>query len=258
MASATCFAELDLPEGNISTADIAAVLRLIDGGARDATYPMIFARLAGKTRVLDGDVLKPFLRDLLDKATVHPTPADPAGSAHGEFPREAIDVLSKLCAQIVDIRTGPDFMEINFNFGPTKENTIKIPGTSNWVLEQKFKEDPYLVHELNKPRYLASEPRTLVLKNQVRFRMNRNGIEGMREGDIQVKAMFKFNTNIRTEVKVGQIEYDSMDRPYIEMHGHGRAVIVDNHYVARKMDNWLVVTLTVLKKDIWIGLPSLQ
>jgi len=260
-SSGVSFTTVELPEGEVTTADIAAIAALLEAGARDITYPLIFAKLAGKRRHISGEVLRPVLRQILSKANVAPpvtAGSSPIEGQPGDIPREAIEVLTTLVSQIQEIRTGADFLEMNFNFGPgVKETMIKIPGTYNWVLEQKYKEDPYLVHKLNTPRYLMTDPRTLIFKSQVRFTMSPQGIAGMREGDIQLKAAFlKLNAGMRTEHKPGTIEYDSGDRPYIEMLGHNRPVIVDDHYVPRRLSDWLVVT--VLKKDIWIGLPDLS
>lgn len=253
------FATFQLPEGEISTADIEAILALVAAGARDITYPQIFGRLAGAKRVLSGDVLRPFLHELLNKANMRATlsasPVAREAGTVGDVPREAIDVLWKLCSQIIDIRTGADFLEINFNFGAgVKETTISVPGTYNWVLDSKYKEDVYAVHALNKPRYHCGDARTLVIRNQVRFKMNATGIESVRAGDLAVRILFKLNAGLRTEHKANTIEYDSLERPYIEVR-EGKPVIVDDHYVPRRMNDWLVVN--VMKKDIYIGLPDL-
>jgi len=76
----------------------------------------------------------------------------------------------------------------------------------------------------------------------------------MREGDIAVRVLLKFNAGLRTEHKANTIEYDSLDRPYIEVRD-GKPLIVDGHYVPRRLNDWLVVN--VLKKDVFIGLPDL-
>jgi len=250
------FQSFELPEGEIASQDINSIVELVSAGARDITYPLIFAKLAGKQRIVTGEVLRPFFQELLSKADVTtPGSQPPPDVAVPNSSHEALDVLGKLASQIVDIRTGVDFLEMNFNFGPgVKEATLKVPGSFNWVLEQKYKTDPYLVNPGNTPKFLSSEPRVLVIKNQVRFSMSPQGIAGIREGDIQVKVMIKWNAGIRTELKPNTVEYDSMDRPYIEM-ADGKPVIVNDHYVPRRLNNWLVVT--VLKKDIWIGLPDL-
>jgi len=256
-ANGASFANFRLPEGEIQAADIEAIVALVAAGARDITYPLIFARLAGCKRVLSGDVLRPFLHELLNKANVQATPSVAAreAGAVGDVPREAMDVLWKLSSQLIDIRTGVDFLELNFNFGAgVKESTIKVPGTYTWVLDSKFKEDPLAVHPLNKPKYHCSDTRTLVIRNQVRFKMNAAGIESVRDGDLAVKQIFKFNAGLRTEHKANTIEYDSLDRPFIEVRD-GKPVIVDGHYVARRLNDWLVVN--VLKKDVYIGLPDL-
>jgi len=256
-ANGASFAAFQLPEGEITTADIESIVALMTAGARDITYPQIFGRLAGAKRTLSGDVLRPFLHELLNKANVQATQSSGARETGtvSDVPREAIDVLWKLCAQIIDIRTGLDFLEINFNFGAgVKETTIKVPGTYNWVLDCKFKEDVFAVHPLNKPKYHCGDARQLVIRNQVRFKMNATGIASVREGDIAVKVMFKFNAGLRTEHKPNTIEYDSLERPYIEVKD-GKPVIVDGHYVPRRMNDWLVVN--VLKKDIYIGLPDI-
>jgi hypothetical protein len=226
-------------------------------GARDITYPQIFGRLAGARRTLSGDVLRPFLHELLNKANVAASQSSAARDSGtvGDVPREAIDVLWKLCSQIIDIRTGPDFLEINFNFGAgVKESTISVPGAYAWVLDCKHKEDTLAVHPLNKPKYHCSDARTLVIRNQIRFKMSSTGIEGIRDGDIAVKVMLKFNIGLRTVNKPNMIEYDSLNRPYIEVH-EGKPVIVDGHYVPRRFNDWLVIN--VLKKDIFIGLPDI-
>jgi hypothetical protein len=98
-----------------------------------------------------------------------------------------------------------------------KETAIKVPGTYTWVLDGKFKEDPLAVHPLNKPKYHCSDTRTLVIKNQIRFKMNARGIESVRDGDIAVKVLLKFNAGLRTEHKANTIEFDALDRPYIEV-----------------------------------------
>jgi hypothetical protein len=53
------------------------------------------------------------------------------------------------------------------------------------------------VHKLNTIKLVSADPRTFIIRNQVRLRMNQHGIEGLREGDIQLKLLVKFNCNVR-------------------------------------------------------------
>lgn len=51
------------------------------------------------------------------------------------------------------------------------------------------------------------------------------------------------------------IEYDGKNRPMIEHGTDGKPLIHNKHYIPKRFDDWLVVT--VLKQEVLVGLPNL-
>jgi hypothetical protein len=78
----------------------------------------------------------------------------------------------------------------------------------------------------------------------------------VRAGDLSVKLMMKFAANVRFETIPGKIDLDDSNRPYLEEGDDGTPLIRNGHYIVRKYDFWIVIS--VLKRDIWMGLPPLH
>jgi len=72
----------------------------------------------------------------------------------------------------------------------------------------------------------------------------------MGPGDLQVKAIFKFNAEVRTEHCPDFVEYDDKNRPYIADDGSGKVITSHGYYLPRRYDFWLVIR--VLNKDVWV------
>jgi hypothetical protein len=248
--------EFILPEGLLGPEEVQSIVTLIETGSTELTYPLLFHKLYGGERKLNAGTLRPFMRPVLmsiqqrAKQRMQTNANSAAGPAFN-----LLSIMYQKLKEMRTTRTGELFLE--FDFGDQQSATLNIPEVDNWVMDSVgYPKDPYLVHPKNVVKLAKNEARTFIVNKSVHFKLKKNGIAYLREGDLQVKQFLKFNANLRTEVKRGIVQVDLSNRPVLEDNEDGTGpLIVDKHYVPRTSDYWLVIT--VLKQDNWVALPVL-
>jgi hypothetical protein len=62
-----------------------------------------------------------------------------------------------------------------------------------------------------------------------------------------------------TERKADSMEFDGSNRPFLEtMPDSNKPLIRDGRYVPKRYNDWLIATIPIARKEIWIGLPNLS
>jgi len=239
------FQHLSIPAGAMTVQHLSAIGKLVELGARDVTLSSLISKLTQHQRSLSGNVLMAFLNPIFESKAKAASPT----VEHKEW----VNLMKTFCQDIHEIRTASSYLSVRFRFKDKK--TIRMPASNHWVLEARIKDNPFLVHANNTPKPVQLEARTFVLKEEVRLNLANGRIESIREGDLCYKAaVFNLNAKIRTEHAGGRVELDDDNRPYLEMNDKGKPVIRDNHYIPRRYDNWLVITVAF--KETWVGLPD--
>jgi len=165
----------------------------------------------------------------------------------------ALNLFTILYQKMLEMRAVGDELILKFDFGSEKSALLEVPAVEHWVLESAYA-DPYLVHPNNVIRQTKTDARKFVLNHALHFKMNKHGIESVRDGDIYLKQVFKFNAGIKTELRRNHIHLDSSRRPVLLETEDGLPIIQHGHYVPRTANYWIVVT--VLKQETWIPLPD--
>ncbi len=124
-------------------------------------------------------------------------------------------------------------------------------------MESHHAHDPFLVHSSNVVLLTQTDAHTFIMRDELRVRVCEDGVVSLREGSVKLqKLFFSLNVDIRSEHCVARVETDIQQRAVLHVDDEGAPLIVDGHYVPRRYDDWLVLTVSGLL-EAWKGIPTL-
>jgi hypothetical protein len=258
-----------LPSGKVSRAQLDTFLADVDWA--NLSYKHIFQYLLTANRVISGQTLQSYVkptilaynqrikqRDLMRKNNKNA--ANFPQQLDAELPGEVFKFLQFFSDYLSEIRVDKQrsTLTLQFDFRGASSYTLELPTPQTYVLQSKHKTDQYLVNSLNKAVIAEVEVRKLVFNNTVELQLDKvtGEIKHVREGDVSVKKFLSFTADLHYEHKENMADYDGQNRFYLECDVMGKPMIHNNHYVPKCYDDWIVVT--VMKQEVYIGLPKLQ
>lgn len=221
--------DIELPAGTLNATHIKSLLDSITkkGGSFTQIFPMM---ADGKSRVLPGDTLRELLKDYETDMSFLPL------------------------ENLKEIRSDGKNVDLVFDFGGQNTKNVKIPGTTSLILESSNLVDPYSASNPNTIKKKTGTSETLRISNTVRFSIDKNGITGLRKGDIKASWFLGWaNINIRSAQgeKVATVD----NKPVIRADEAGNPIIEDGHYVPETYNDWLIITAPAT--HIEIGVPAI-
>lgn len=161
-------------------------------------------------------------------------------------------LLTKLAS--VEVHSGTIFI----HFMTRESLVVTMPPSDDWVLVSKHPSDPLLVHPLNEPLVVRSEPRKFTVRPTLRIKLGKHGIDKVVSGDIRLNSFLNLNVQIRMTDRPGVVAKDPSGRPYIATEGEGAAskpLVRGGKYEYQTHDQWLIVSVFGFSTEF--GLPRL-
>jgi len=220
-----------VPQGELpfsSVVDIVEGVKSRELNARDLLASMV---RDGAPRSIQGEILRAVLQ--------HDLPLN--------------GVAAQVLGKIRSVELKDNVLAVHFN---TKGRyTITLPATKKWVLHSKNRENPFLVHRLNRPVESAREARKFSLAPTVRLNVTDEGITSICKGDVMVKSLIKLNVDMNTCRAEGKMATDRSGRPYLIIDNKTRKpLVVRGKYQPQVFDEWLRVAVFGYKT--WVGLKA--
>jgi hypothetical protein len=157
---------------------------------------------------------------------------------------------------LAKIKVGPTSLDIFFDFGEAGEKTITIPEGTILTLSGKKSDEPLAVEGSADPEFEQVGGLSIILKDHLKIRCNKNGITGIRKGD----ARLELSGSAETEVSIR-----TMRNPEKVFVKEGRIVLAtdekgspleqEGNYLPMKFDDWMIVETTDGKFEV--PLPSI-
>jgi hypothetical protein len=217
-----------LPAGTVGAADLSRAFDFLKKDGKGIAG--FFAMLAdGQRRVLPGDVV----RDIF-------------GKNHVTLDFLPIDALREVVAEEGKVT-------FTFDFGGDKTRDLRLPDTKTKVLDSRTESDPTAADGRNRVKEIESDGRKLRIKSELQFSVDGQGITGVREDDIRVKALLWFSLALHTETIPGHAA-TADGKPVVATDAKGDPVVKDGHYVIQNYDDWVI--LEAGGKRIEVGVPK--
>ena len=143
---------------------------------------------------------------------------------------------------------------MNYN---ANNKLFTCPSATGYVLD--ISKNPSYIADNNgtrtEPEYVPSQLSKIYLANQIHLYFNQYGITNIKDNDMMIKFMLKFNASIKTKYIAQRLDTDEKGRVYlVEDSKTGKPLVKNNHYIPKRYDNWLIIS--VVKKEIYIGLAE--
>lgn len=128
---------------------------------------------------------------------------------------------------------------LEFETGPSGVLEVEVPVRTVLALDAGDDEiDPTRRGRIVKTR---GEPRVLLIHRVVRFQLGEHGIDGVRDGDLEVRAgPFDVDLDLRTERRSAPAR-DRYGRPLVALDEHGEPVREDGRWRIQHFERWLVL-----------------
>lgn len=143
--------------------------------------------------------------------------------------------------------------ELVLAFDTSADDTIEVvvPERRLQVLDA---DDDELDPELRgRARSLRTDEHVLLVHEELHFTLDAQGIAGVREGDLEVRAgPFAVDLALRTESRAG-VARDRYGRPLLVVDEHGAPLRRDGRWVVQRYERWIV--LEALGHRVEVGVP---
>ena len=204
-----------LPEGELTAEDLwQAIEGLLaeNGSMRD-----LYALLAdGKERWISGEVIRELFAQI----------------------DGAVDFLP--LEDLVSLYSDGQSLVFRFDFGGDSSKDIKMPATRQLVLTEPGPLGGYEVGPRSKAEQVETKGKTFRVSNEVQMYLSEEGILGIRQGDIKVKAFFWFTVDFHTEHREGGVAL-SDGKPVLRESDTGGPLVIDGFYQPQRYDDWAVI-----------------
>lgn len=214
---------------------LAAERACFDAGERTGASPSSVA--------VDGEDARARLARLLREA---PEPALRALGGAGEA-LLAFLPLERLC----DVHRTERELVLAFDTGAEETLPVAVPARTLQVLDADS--DEVAPERTGRARALRTDERVLLVHRELRFVLDAEGIAGVREGDLEVRAgPFAVDLALRTETRAG-VARDRYGRPLLAVDEHGAPLRCEGRWVVQRFERWLV--LEALGHRVEVGVP---